>query len=118
MWDVEYTNEFHIWWQSLGGSEQDSILYSVGLLEQAGPALGRPHVDTVSGSRFPNMKELRCQHRGRPYRIFFAFDPRRCAILLVGGDKTGKPNFYRKMIPVADRLYAMHLEELKKEGLK
>ena len=72
MWKVEYTDEFHAWWEILGGGERDAVLYSVGLLEQVGPALGRPHVDTVAGSRFPNMKELRSQYRGRPYRVFFA----------------------------------------------
>jgi len=118
MWNVEYTDEFHAWWETLGGGERDAIFYSVGLLEQAGPALGRPHVDTITGSRFPNMKELRSQYRGRPYRVLFAFDPRRSAILLIGGDKTGKAKFYVKMIPVADKLYAEHLGELKKEGLR
>lgn len=117
MWAIEYTDEFHQWWSALGSGEQDAILYSVGLLEQAGPALGRPHVDTIAGSHFPNMKELRSQYRGKPYRVFFAFDPLRRAILLIGGDKTGKANFYTKMVPIADRLYQLHLAELKKEGL-
>lgn len=63
------------------------------------------------------MKELRTQCKGRPTRTFFAFDPRRMAILLIGGDKTGDDRFYDRMIPLADRLYDKHLEELRKEGL-
>jgi len=63
------------------------------------------------------MRELRVQSRGKPLRVFYAFDPRRTAILLIGGDKTGDKRFYKRMIPVADRLYDDHIEELKKEGL-
>lgn len=63
------------------------------------------------------MKELRTQSQGRPLRTLFAFDPRRNAILLIGGDKTGENRFYEKMIPLADRLYDKHLKELKDEGL-
>ena len=117
MWDVQYTDQFHAWWLTLGSGEHDAITYSVGLIEQSGPGLARPHVDTVAGSRFQNMKELRVQYRGRPYRIFFAFDPRRSAILLIGGAKAGKRNFYPKMIREADELYSDYLAELKKEGL-
>jgi hypothetical protein len=63
------------------------------------------------------MKEMRIQHRGKPNRVFFAFDPRRHAILLIGGDKTGDAKFYERMIPLADELYDVYLKELKKEGL-
>ncbi len=63
------------------------------------------------------MRELRIQCGGKPLRIFYAFDPRRAAILLIGGDKTGEKRFYKRMIPVADRLYDKHLEELQQEGL-
>jgi hypothetical protein len=63
------------------------------------------------------MRELRTQHDGRPLRTLYAFDPRRHAILLIGGDKTGNKRWYEEQIPIADRLYAEHLEELKKEGL-
>ena len=89
----------------------------VELLRQLGPHLGRPHVDAIQGSRHSNMKELRTQHQGRPLRTLFAFDPRRCAILLVGGDKTGDDRFYDRMVPVADRLYDEHLLALEKERL-
>ncbi len=117
MWDVEYTDEFGRWWADLDAEEQESVAASVELLIALGPHLSRPHADTVKGSRHSNMKELRTQHRGRPLRTFFAFDPRRRAILLIGGDKTGDSRFYERMIPEADRLYDEHLEELKEEGL-
>ena len=61
------------------------------------------------------MKELRIQHSGRPYRMLFAFDPRRCAILLIGGDKTGNGRWYEEFVPMADELYDRHLETVKKE---
>lgn len=63
------------------------------------------------------MKELIIQHAGRPYRVLYAFDPRRCALLLLGGDKTGDDRWYEKLVPVADRLYDAHLAALRKEGL-
>ena len=63
------------------------------------------------------MRELRIQHEGRPYRVFYCFDPRRTAILLIGGDKTGDDRFYDRMIPIADRLYDDHLDQLRNEGL-
>ena len=93
-----------------------SVAGKVDLLEEVRPALGRPHVDTIRQSRFPNMKELRIQHGGDAYRVLFAFDPRRAAILLVGGRK-GAKNWYEKTIAATDRLYAEHLEDLEKEGL-
>ena len=91
--EVEFTDEFGEWWDSLSVDEQSSIRESVNFLAEVGPKLGRPAVDTLKGSRFPNMKELRVQHEGRPYRVFFSFDPRRTAMLLIGGDKTGKNRF-------------------------
>jgi hypothetical protein len=116
-WEVEYTNEFARWWEGLAEAEQDAITRSVELLRRVGPALGRPHADAVKLSRHPNMKELRTQCSGRPFRTFFAFDPRRSAILLIGGDKTGDGRFYERMIPLADELYDVYLAELRKEGL-
>ena len=84
MWEVEYTDEFGRWWETLAESEQESLVAGVELLRELGPGLPRPHSDTVKGSRHPNLKELRFQHKGRPIRTFYAFDPRRSAILLVG----------------------------------
>ena len=117
MWEVEFSDDFGRWWQTLDEAERESLLASVMLLRQFGPLLGRPHADTVKGSRHSNMKELRTQHKGRPLRTLFAFDPRRRAILLIGGDKTGDDRFYERMIPLADRLYDEHLQELRRKGL-
>ena len=96
--------------------EQDSVDYSVGLLEEFGVALKRPHADAVRCSRFKNMRELRCQHEGQPLRILYAFDPRRTAMLLLGGDKTGKKDWYASWVPKADRIYEQHFHELDKES--
>ena len=83
------------------------------VLEQRGPGLGRPLVDSLTGSRHANMKEL----RAGTIRILFAFDPRRSAILLIGGDKRDRwQEFYEQMIPLADRLLDQHLADLEKEG--
>lgn len=117
MWEVEYTDEFGQWWDTLTEDVQESIAHDIGILEAVGPGLGRPQVDTVKGSRHSNMKELRTQHDGEPYRTFFAFDPRRCAILLIGGNKTGDKRFYERLVPRADSLYDEHLAQLKREGL-
>jgi hypothetical protein len=84
-WEIEGTNEFAVWYGGLDAAEQQSVNYVVAKLEQAGPNLRRPAADTIVGSRFANMKELRVNNP--PLRIFFAFDPRRTAILLIGGDK-------------------------------
>ena len=117
MWEVEYTDEFGEWWERLDADEQVPLAASVELLRHLGPNLPRPHADTIKGSRHGNMKELRTQHQGRPLRTLFAFDPRRCAILLIGGDKTGDDRFYERMIPLADALYDEHLAALREEGL-
>lgn len=86
-------------------------------MELYGPGLARPYADTVKDSRHANMKELRTQCQGRPLRTFFSFDPRRSAILLIGGDTTGDDRFYERMIPLADELYDWYLKELREEGL-
>lgn len=116
-WEVEYTDEFGDWWGTLTEAEQESIRASVKLLGEFGPNLRYPHTSGINASRHGNMRELRVQHAGRPYRLLFAFDPRRCAILLLGGDKTGNDRWYDENVPVADRLYDEHLDSLRKEGL-
>lgn len=115
-WDVEYTDELGLWWSDLTEAEQESIDASIRLLEAKGPNLGFPHSSGIKGSKHAHMRELRIQHEGRPYRVLYAFDPRRCAILLLGGDKTGDDRWYDDHVPVADRLYDTHIETLKKEG--
>ncbi len=116
-WEVEYSDEFGEWWAALSEAEQEDVRAVVGILEKEGPSLRRPHVGPIVTSRHPNMKELVIQHAGRPYRVLFAFDPRRCAILLIGGDKTGNARWYTEFVPKADDLYDGHLGELKKENL-
>ncbi len=116
-WHVEYTDEFGEWWDQLSEAEQESIAASVELLEECGPGLRFPHSSGVNGSRHQHMRELRTQHEGRPYRTLYAFDPRRTAILLFGGDKTGNDRWYDEFVPRADDLYDDHLRELRKEGL-
>ena len=115
MWQVEFTDELAAWWDTLSEDEQDAFERSVVLLQADGPNLGRPHVDTLQSSRFDNLKDLRTQHRGRPFRTFFAFDPRRTAILLICGDKTGEKRFYERMIPIAEQLYITYLQEIETE---
>jgi hypothetical protein len=111
-WDVVYTNEYQSWLDGLSAAEQAAVLVSLEILAEFGPLLGRPHADTVSGSRFKNMKELRTQAKGSPLRSFFAFDPNRTAVVLCGGDKTGDKQFYDRMIRIADSLYETHLSTL------
>ncbi|MBI5784340.1 MAG: type II toxin-antitoxin system RelE/ParE family toxin [Rhodocyclales bacterium] len=116
-WEVEYTDELGEWWATLTEAEQESIDASVRLLEEKGPNLGFPHTSGIEGSRHTHMRELRVQHEGRPYRVLYAFDPRRCAILLIGGDKTGNNRWYDVHVPLADKLYDAHVAALRKEGL-
>ena len=111
-WDVEVSDEFRSWYVELSQTERASVAAGVEMLEQYGPELGRPYVDTLNGSAFPNLKELRVQHQGRPYRILFVFDPRRMAYLILGGDKTGNKNWYVEAIRRADAIYAQHLKEI------
>ena len=103
------TDEFVGWWESLSNEERKSVAAVVDLLEEFGPALRRPHVGHITTSRHANMKELVTQHAGRPYRVLFAFDPRRTALLLIGGDKTGNDRWYEEFVPIADRLFDEHL---------
>ncbi len=104
MWDVLYTDEFGVWFQTLSEDQQDAVFARVELLVSEGPALGRPTVDTIVGSRHPNMKELRVS-KGGAIRVLFAFDPKRQAVLLVGGDKSGRwKAWYTQAIPLSGRL--------------
>lgn len=105
-WDVETTSEFDEWFATLSGQEEEQVVSAIAVLEVEGPNLGRPLVDTVKASRRPNMKEL----RRRSFRILFAFDPERVAVLLIGGNKEGQWNrWYKRAIKQADRLFDAHL---------
>jgi hypothetical protein len=114
-YEVEFTDEFRGWWDGLTAEEQNKITKTILLLEEQGPGLGDPHSSAIHGSRHRRMRELRIQHEGRPYRILYAFDPRRIAILLIGGDKTGDRRWYASFIRVADDLYDQHLREIREE---
>ena len=116
MWEVITTECFDGWFLSQQDALRESIYVAMGLLEKFGPNLGRPYVDTLYGSDFPNMKELRVQHAGSPIRAFFAFDPIRRAIILCAGDKIGvnEKRFYKEMIRKADLEYSQHLDKLEK----
>ena len=118
-WAVEYTDQFEEWWRTLDDAQQEHVLAAVAELEERGPGLGRPLVDTIADSALPNLKELRVPSTGgRRLRVLFAFNPMRTAILLLGGDKTGRwSEWYATAIPEAERLYAEHLEELRREEL-
>ena len=116
-WDVEYTNEFGDWWAGLAEGEQEDITAVVELLAEHGPGLRFPYSSGVTGSCHGQIRELRVQSSGRPVRVFYAFDPRRTAVLLIGGDKTGDDRFYKRFVSLADRLYDEYLKELKEEGL-
>jgi hypothetical protein len=117
-WTVLFHAAFRGEFLELPRPVQDELAAQVRLLEVFGPSLGRPRVDTLKGSRYANMKELRFDSEGGVWRIAFAFDPRRRAILLVGGDKsgTGERRFYRALIRKADERFALHLAELSKKG--
>jgi len=116
-WDVEYTDEFETWWiNELDNAERESVAAYVALLEERGPALEYAYSSGIRRSRYSHLRELRIQHEGRPYRVLYAFDPRRTAILLLGGTKKGDDRWYEVNVPLAEKLYATHLKELMEEG--
>jgi hypothetical protein len=115
MWRVATTDDFDEWFTALGQDAQAEIIAKVELLKLLGPKLGRPHADTLNGSRHANMKELRADTADQVMRIAFAFDPERVGILLVAGDKGGvsQKRFYKQLIEKADKLFDSHLAKLK-----
>jgi hypothetical protein len=117
-WSVEYTDEFEDWWNSLAEEEQVVIAAKVELLQKLGPTLPRPHSDVIAISKHSNMKELRGRTEKSLLRVLYAFDPRRTAILLIGGDKKGHPHWYEQFVPIADRIFDEHLSSLEKESKK
>ncbi|HEY6969339.1 MAG TPA: type II toxin-antitoxin system RelE/ParE family toxin [Candidatus Angelobacter sp.] len=120
MWEVEYTNELELWWHGLSEDEQIELDAKVRLLEKYGPVLPRPHSDVIVTSKHANMKELRGRvvagRRRVELRVLYAFDPRRTAILLIGGDKTGNTKWYEPYVPIADQLFDDHLEQIEQES--
>lgn len=114
-WEVEFTHQAEAWYMALGAEDANRIAASFDELARRGPALGRPHVASIEGSRYHNMKEVRSI--GGHLRALFAFDPRRHAVVLLGGDKTGDwKGWYARNVPRADKLYEKHLRSLGKEG--
>ena len=114
-WEVEFTDEFEDWWNSLSETEQGRVDARVQLLMERGPNLPFPFSSQIKTSRFPEMRELRAQAGGDPLRILYAFDPRRTALLLLGGDKTGDERWYEVNVPIADRLFEQHLKDIERK---
>ena len=113
MWRIKTTDFFDGWYRSLCAVDRACVLAALIVLREKGPGLPRPWADTIKGSRYNNMKELRIQSRGDPLRVFFAFDPYRTGILLCAGNKVGnEKRFYKQMIPVADREFTNYLQTL------
>lgn len=110
MVEVIATDEFADWYRDLDDAGAEDVGVVVGLLEQLGPALGYPRSSAINGAPFA-LRELRIQSQGRPLRVFYAFDPKRQAVLLIGGDKTGDNRFYQTMVPLAERLWKEYLDE-------
>src|SRR6476660_1189868 len=117
VWVVEISDEFEPEFDELHVGVQTEALALARLLQQFGPQLGRPPVDTLNGSRFANMKELRFSAAGGEWRVAFAFDPRRRAILLVAGDKAGvsQRRFYRELLTKADARFGKHVAQMARE---
>jgi len=110
MVEVVVTHEFRGWYEPLTEEEQEAVTRVVTLLAQEGVALGHPYSSAINGAAFA-LRELRVQHQGRPYRVFYAFDASRQAVLLIGGDKTSRDRFYEEMIPQAEAIWREYLEE-------
>jgi hypothetical protein len=117
VWDVELHEDFVPEFDALPQAVQTELSAKAALLEQFGPMLKRPHADTLNGSQFANMKELRFDAAGGVWRVAFAFDTERCAILLVAGDKSGvsQKQFYKQLIQKADARFAAHLAQLEEK---
>jgi hypothetical protein len=118
-WTIRFHDGFDDEFAALDQEVQDELLATAKLLQDYGPALGRPHVDTLKGSSHANMKELRFSAADGVWRVAFAFDPKREAILLVAGDKSGgsESKFYKRLLKKADKRYGQHVESLKKASL-
>ncbi|WP_229513499.1 type II toxin-antitoxin system RelE/ParE family toxin [Paraburkholderia terrae] len=117
-WDVEYIDAFQAWWEGLRKAERESIASTILLLKDQGPQLPFPYSSKIIGSTIGNLRELRIQHRGKPYRVLYVFDPRRTAVLLLGGDKTGHERWYQQNVPRAEIIYRVHLLRTAHGGAK
>lgn len=115
MIEVLATDEFEQWFLALNDSDSMAVARVVGLLEAKGTALGFPYSSAIEGTRHP-LRELRIQSGGKPLRVFYAFDPLRQAVLLLGGDKTGNKRFYRTLIPKAEAIWESYLSDQGSSG--
>ncbi len=118
IWEVFFEDEFDVEFEALPLTVQNDFYTQAQWIERFGPELGRPRVDTLKGSEFANMKELRFRSTGGVWRFAFAFDPKRRAIVLVAGDKSGvgQARFYQQLISKADARYLRHLNSLENAG--
>ena len=110
MVEVVVTDEFEVWYHGLEEDDEASVYRAVELLAARGVTLGYPYSSEIKGSSVA-LRELRVQSGGRPLRVFYAFDPRRQAVLLLGGDKTGDDRFYERMVPLAEGVWQRYLIE-------
>lgn len=114
-WVVEFTDEFELWWLEQTEAVQEKCAVVVDLLTREGPQLGFPYTSDIKGSAYA-LRELRVQCGGHPYRILYVFDPRRNALLILGGDKTKNDRWYAENVPKADRIYEQYLKEIEEES--
>ena len=114
-WTLLYLDYYADWLEAQDEDLQDEAFAQLGVLEEYGPTLGRPRVDTLYDSKLPNLKEVRFFFKGAPIRILFVFDPKQQGVIILGGDKTGDKRWYKTNIPIAEKLYAEHLEKQKEE---
>jgi hypothetical protein len=107
--------EFSEWLLAQDTKVRTEILGRMRLVEERGPQLGRPYVDVIQGSIYPNMKEMRIQIGGHPWRVLFAFDPLRRPVALAGGNKGGNRRWYRENVPIAEARFGRHLAQIEEE---
>jgi hypothetical protein len=115
MWELKWTDQCKEWISYLDDNTKEDILAHLLVLEEKGPALGRPYADTIAGSKIKNLKELRVQSNRKVIRIFFVFTKTRVGLLLAGDDKRGNKRFYEKMIPTVEKIYSDWLESESEE---
>lgn len=112
MWKIETTDTFDEWFEALDDIDKENVLASILLLQHQGPMLSRPYADTVYGSIYNNLKELRTQSKGKPIRSFYAFNTKRQGILLCAGKKSESKRFYNEMIIIAECELEKHLNNV------
>lgn len=112
-YEVINSDKFEIWWNTLSEPEMIDVLAYINLLEIRGPNLPFPYSSKIYEAKTEHMRELRIQHKGKPYRVLYAFDPERKALLLLGGNKQGNKRWYKENVPKADKIYEKHIKSLK-----